>query len=289
MNALHVRHACASARIRQRAILAHGFLLEIRRTEIGERIAARVVVVGVASHVEACGEDRRRTDQMIPRGRDVERADLGALIRGANHVAVRIEAAIRHHDAVPRRGILRVERIGRLKPGTRVAHVQMQRIRCGQLIVHAVKDIFLVAFVVHHAELRRIEETAAVEPAHGDEVSPFFASVTEIEAASCRPKRAVRPGHASVRRRFAQARARGHVNYEARLVAVFGGRRAGNHFERLDRIERNLIREHLALLVGDRLAVHGKRILGVIAEAVEETVGIRGDAGRGKRDERADR
>jgi len=42
----------------------------------------------------------------------------------------------------------------------------------------------------------------------------------------------------------------------------------------LDGIERDLVREHLALLVCDGLAVDGERILRVVAETVEEAVGI---------------
>ena len=128
VNALHVRHTRASARIRQGAILAYGLLLEVRGPEIGEGIAAWIIVVRVAPHVKARGQHGVGTDQVIPSWRDVECADFGALIRGTNHVAVRIESAVRHHDAIPWRGILRVERIRRLKPGTGVAHVQMQRV-----------------------------------------------------------------------------------------------------------------------------------------------------------------
>ena len=73
------------------------------------------------------------------------------------------------------------------------------------MIVNSVKEIFFVAFVVQHAELWRIEEAAAVEPAHGDEISPLVISVTEIETAGCRSKRTVRAGYAAVRYLFAQA------------------------------------------------------------------------------------
>ncbi len=42
----------------------------------------------------------------------------------------------------------------------------------------------------------------------------------------------------------------------AGLASVFGRRRARDHLHGLDRIERNLVGEHLALLVGDGLAVN---------------------------------
>jgi hypothetical protein len=43
-----------------------------------------------------------------------------------------------------------------------------------------------------------------------------------------------------------------------------------------------LVGEDLALLVGDGLAVDGEGVGGVVAEAVEEAVGVGGDAGRGR-------
>ena len=87
----------------------------------------------------------------------------------------------------------------------------------------------------------------------------------------------------------ALAGAGGGHDDEAGLVAVLGGRRAGDDFERLDGVGRDLIREDLALLVGDGLAIDGEGIGGVIAQAVEQAVGIGGDAGGGSGDERAER
>jgi hypothetical protein len=50
-----------------------------------------------------------------------------------------------------------------------------------------------------------------------------------------------------------------------------------------------LIGEDLALLVGDGLAIDGERVGCVVAEAVEEPVGIGRDAGSGECDERTER
>ncbi len=88
-------------------------------------------------------------------------------------------------------------------------------------------------------------------------------------------------------RGHALAGARCHVDHQASFVAVFGGWCAVDHFERLNRIDRNLVREDLALLVRDRLAVHRKRVLRVVAETVEKTVRIRGDSGRRESNQRA--
>ena len=77
-----------------------------------------------------------------------------------------------------------------------------------------------------------------------------------------------------MRRGDAQARARGHHDHQAGLAAIFRGRRAFDHFHRLHGVDRDLIRENLALLVRDRLAVDGERVRGVIAQAVEKTVGV---------------
>ena len=83
-----------------------------------------------------------------------------------------------------------------------------------------------------------------------------------------------------MRRGYTLTRARGRYNYDAGLASIFRGRRAGDDFHRLDRVEGDLIRKDLALLVGDRLAIDGKRILRVIAESVKEAVGIGGDSRR---------
>ena len=68
------------------------------------------------------------------------------------------------------------------------------------------------------------------------------------------------------------ARASRYVDHQAGLVAIFGGRGAGDDFQRLDGINRKLVGKHLALLIGNGLAVHGKRIFRVVAEAVKQAI-----------------
>src|ERR1700722_20961225 len=71
--------------------------------------------------------------------------------------------------------------------------------------------------------------------------------------------------------------ASGDFDHQAGLVSKFSGRRPGYHLQRLNGIERNLVRKYFALLIGDRLAVHGKRVFSVIAEPVKKSIGIGGN------------
>ena len=83
------------------------------------------------------------------------------------------------------------------------------------------------------------------------------------------------------------AGSRGYLNDQAGLVSILRGRRTRNHLNRLNRIGRDLVGENLALLIGDWLAVDRKRIGGMIAQPMEEAIGIRGYSGRRKRHQRA--
>ena len=87
------------------------------------------------------------------------------------------------------------------------------------------------------------------------------------------------PRHPKLRLSLAQARTRRNLYHQTCFVTVFRRRRAGNNLHRLDRIYRNLIRENLALLVGNRLTIDRERILRMIPETVEESVGVRHDPG----------
>jgi len=97
----------------------------------------------------------------------------------------------------------------------------------------------------------------------------------------------VRRRDGTVRLVDAESGARGHDDHKASFVAVLGRRRAFDHLHGLHGIHGDLVGEDLALLIGDGLAIDGERILGVIAHAVKEAVGVGGDAGRGEGDERA--
>ncbi len=92
-----------------------------------------------------------------------------------------------------------------------------------------------------------------------------------------------------MRRCHSLARLRRNVDDQAGLAAVFGCRRSLNNLQRLNGIKRNLVGEDFALLVGDGLAVHRKRVLGVIAKAVEGAIRIGRDSRGVERDRRAQR
>ena len=82
---------------------------------------------------------------------------------------------------------------------------------------------------------------------------------------------------------------RRHFNHQARFSAIFCRWPAGNRFERLNRVQGNLVGKDLALLVCNGLAIHGKRILRVIAQSVKQSVRVRHYSGRRQRYQGTDR
>ena len=86
-----------------------------------------------------------------------------------------------------------------------------------------------------------------------------------------------------------QTGTRRHLYDHAGLVTKLCRRGAGNHFKGLNRIERNLVGEYLALLIGDRLAIEREGVLGVIAESMKQPIGIRSDSRRRQRYQRTHR
>ena len=117
----------------------------------------------------------------------------------------------------------------------------------------------------------------------------FCLPVGKIEAAVGAAKRAIRSRYIAVGRGYSQPRAGGHHDHQAGLAAILRGRRAFDDFHRLHGVDRELIREDLALLVRNRLAVDGERVRGVIAESVEKTVGVGRNSRRGQRHQRTER
>src|SRR5271156_5114399 len=118
------------ARICQGAILGDGFPLKAERPEVCERIVAGVVVICIAANERAESKHGIGVDQVRPTWSDIECADLRTLILRTDGLTTLCESATRsrgrskpaivNDDAKPRRGVLRVERVGSLKPGTRV-------------------------------------------------------------------------------------------------------------------------------------------------------------------------
>ena len=158
----------------------------------------------------------------------------------------------------------------------------------GKLAVDAVEDIKLVALVVEDGELGRIEEAAGVQAVELDEVAPVLAAVAEVDGGGGGAEGPVGRGDGAGGLGDALAGAGGDDDDDAGLAAELGRRRAVDDLQRLDGVGWELVGEDLALLVGDGLAVDGEGVGGVVAEAVEEAVGVGRDAGRGERDQRAE-
>ena len=175
---LDVGEVAADADVGERAGLDDGFGLD--GTEVGEGVAARVVVVGVAADEATEVEDRVRADSSGVGGRDVVGDDLGTLIRVADVAEGGAAASAAGED------ILDVEvvvGVGGLEPGAAEAKVEVDRVGSRELAVDAVEDIQFVPFSVEDGELRRVEEPASVQAVDFDEVAPVFAAVAEVDGA----------------------------------------------------------------------------------------------------------
>src|SRR5580704_7734025 len=272
MFAFHIREGCASTGIGEIPELGDGLALKARRPEIRERVVAWIVVVLVVSDVCADREHGTRADQPRPGRCDVKGSDLRALVGRAHRQAIGSDAAIAYDNPVPGRRKLGIKGIRSLEPRTREAQIHVNRVRLRELEVKPIEDIFLVPLVMHHRELWWIEEPAAVQSVGGDEVSPVLPAVSEIESEIGAAERAVGACDVPVRRGHALSGAGRDVDYDAGFVTEFSRRRSVDHLEGLDGVHRNLIGENLALLVRNWLAVERKRVLGVVAQAMEETV-----------------
>ena len=109
VDAFRVSDLGANAGVGQPASLADGLELKIRH-EVGERIAARVVVVSILAHPAAQREHGLVIQQAGPGGRNVHRLDLRTLIGGPTST-VGTQATVVDHQAVSCRGVLGVVRI----------------------------------------------------------------------------------------------------------------------------------------------------------------------------------
>src|SRR5690348_276971 len=121
-----VRQLGVRARVGQLAVLRDRFPVD--RTQIGERIVARVVVVLIVPDVSTNRQRGRSAEDPRPRWGDVKRADLRALVRvtktragGPDDVEI-------------------VEGIWRLKPGARVLKIQVQVVLRSDLKVQAIEN-----------------------------------------------------------------------------------------------------------------------------------------------------
>src|SRR5689334_704970 len=93
MNSLDVRDIGAHASIGESSILPNALGLQAR-CEVSKWIAARIVVVLIASDEAAERKHHRRTDQACPGRRNVECLDLRALIGRPHLNSIGTEPAV---------------------------------------------------------------------------------------------------------------------------------------------------------------------------------------------------
>ena len=125
----------------------------------------------------------------------------------------------------------------------------MKRVFRVRAVIDAIENVAGRAAVVQHRELRRIEEAAGTFEVESYEVSQPGGAVTDRSVLANRAERSIGCAETPSRLLLIEARFGDHVYDEAGLVAVLSGRRAGDDFQRLDCIGRQLRGKHLALLV----------------------------------------
>src|SRR6267154_3543382 len=94
----------------------------------------------------------------------------------------------------------------------------MERVRLRQVVIRAVKKVFLVALVMEHAELRPIEEPAALQPVRGDEIPPLLAPIRKVESDVGGAKASIGSRDAARRFRHPEARFGRYFDHQAGLV-----------------------------------------------------------------------
>ena len=109
--------------------------------------------------------------------------------------------------------------------------------------------------IVQCLVFRAIQESARIQTVHRNEVAPVLPAIREIESRVGAAEGAIGCGHASMRLGVSESRPCSGHNHQTGFAAIFGWGSALYHFQRLYRIDRKLIGEDLALLVGNRLAV----------------------------------
>ena len=268
--------------VEQGALLRDGLVLD--GTEIGERIVARVVVIAVAAGVDAEVEDAFGRQCVGVSGRQVEGKDLRALIGVADGGEDRGCGCPGPDDVLDGEVVVGV---GSEEPGAAEVDVEADGVDRRELAVDAVEEVELVPLVVEDGELGRVEKATGVEAVDLDEVAPLLAAIGEVDGAGGGPEGSVGGSNRAGGDVRALAGAGRHLDDERGLAAVFGRRSAVDDLDGLYGVRGNLVGEDLGLLVGDVLTVDIEGVGGVVAHAMEEAVRIRGDAGRGEGDERA--
>src|SRR5258708_7180003 len=105
-------------------------------------------------------------------------------------------------------------------------------------------------------EFRSIQEPAAANAVNRQKVSKLRGAPAQTDAAACHPKGPVRCVDATEGRPGPEPGARRYLRHEAGFVAEFSAGGSSGGFHTLDRANRNLGGEKLALLIGDWLSVN---------------------------------
>src|SRR5579875_3292746 len=199
-------------------------------------------------------EQQRRAEQVCISGRDVEGADLLALV-------------------LPRRQLL--VGIWNLKPGTRGLKIQVQRVSGGGVKVNPIEGTLSVALIVKVREFRGVQNAAAVYKVACQEVSSFLSARSKGEVRGLGAKRSIFFGKGAVRRCVTQSRAADRIDHHAVFVTVLRQGYSGYNLQRLNGIQRNLVRKDFTVLVCNGLVIERNLGFGVITQRVKEAVGIR--------------
>ena len=77
-----------------------------------------------------------------------------------------------------------VEAVGILKPGARESEIELDRIDVRQLVIDSIEEVLFISFCVYDRELRRVEETTRIQPAHRNEIAPLFPAIPQIQSDS---------------------------------------------------------------------------------------------------------
>src|SRR4030095_12393003 len=127
-------------------------------------------------------------------------------------------------------------------------YVQVQRVLSRRVIVEAVEDAKRFALIVQHGEFGGVEEAPRALEVEGGKIADLRAAESQSRFGVQCAELTVLHQQTASRFLLPKAGAGDCVNHQARLVAVFRRRRAGNHFQRLDSAERRAWGKGLARL-----------------------------------------
>ena len=247
VDSMHVRHVGLHPQIAEPPVLRDG------GKRVVEVVPAGEILNDVLPKERTDIQDGRRAEQMNPPRRDVVGADLLPLI-------------------LPDGGL--IVGIGDLEPGTRREQIQVQGVLRSRLIVEPVENLLVVSAIVQHRELGRIQKPPGPRRVGHQKIADPGVARAEGEIFANAAERPIAGAETSERLQRSQSRFGHRGHHQAGLIAIFRRRRARNRLERLDGVQRQLVRRLLVLLIAHRLIVDGILRLRVIAQGMEKSVGI---------------